>query len=454
MTESPLFSDLSVAQKPLVFAAEPEKSDSDLGCWKVMLVDDDQSIHQATKLALKFFSFEGKTLDFISAFSAQEAKELIHNHPDTALILLDVIMETSDAGLRVAQHVREVANNRMVRIILRTGQPGQVPEESVVVGYDINDYKTKLELTQQKLFTTLVSSLRSFRDLMALQQSQESLAALNHELQNFNQNLERLVQQRTLALEKNNQQLAHEVQERVRAEEALRVYIHALTHDLRNPVTGMAVVINSLLTRPMIGEDQAPEIPVPVSVLERMNAGCDRQLNMIGTLIEAHRIDVWGVSLQHQRFPLSQIIEALEIEWEPRFAKKRMRVQYHMPAPSPLVNGDREQLWRVFENIFANVLKYNPPGIEVTVAVTSLGDDPPLIRCQICDNGIGIPAEQIANLFKLYQGSKPRPSSGLGIGLYICRQIVEAHGGEIGMNSQVGEGTECWFTLPAAAVEI
>lgn len=444
---------LTPTDAPLVFANEQEPSSPSNDVWKIMLVDDDQSIHQATKVALKFFTFEGKPLCFVSAFSAQEAKTLIESHPDTALILLDVIMETPDAGLTVAQHIRKVIQNRLVRIILRTGQPGQVPEESVVVEYDINDYKTKLELTQQRLFTTLVSGLRSYRDLLALQQSEETLAQLNHELQDFNQNLEQLVHERTIALEQRNTQLAHEVGERQRAEEALLLYIHALTHDLRNPVTGMATVLQSLLSRPMTGDDTDPQIPIPLSILERMAAGCDRQLKMIGALIEAHEIDVWGVSLQRQPFSLVEMLNGLADEWKLSFAKKRMQIEYQFSPQLPRVNGDRDQIWRVFENVFANVCKYNPPGISVTVRASQEAD-PHFIRCTVTDTGIGIDSGQLPRLFELYQRRKNRPMSGLGIGLYICRRIIEAHGGSIGMTSQLGEGSECWFTLPTIISEM
>lgn len=136
--------------------------------WKVMLVDDEEEIHNVTKLSLADFSFENKDLTFISAYSGQEATRLIEEHPDTALILLDVVMETDDAGLKVAQHIRREIGNQMVRIVLRTGQPGQAPEGAVIIDYDINDYKAKTELTTQKLFTTVVTALRAYGHVTAI----------------------------------------------------------------------------------------------------------------------------------------------------------------------------------------------------------------------------------------------------------------------------------------------
>ncbi len=143
--------------------------------WKVMIVDDDLAIHDVTKLALSDFEFYGRGVEFISAMSGEEAKKLIVEHPDTAIMMLDVVMETDHAGLEVAKFVRDVACNSSVRIVLRTGQPGQAPERKVITEYDINDYKEKTELTASKLFTLMYSSLRSYRDIVALETNKEGL---------------------------------------------------------------------------------------------------------------------------------------------------------------------------------------------------------------------------------------------------------------------------------------
>ncbi|MBI4792167.1 MAG: DUF3369 domain-containing protein [Deltaproteobacteria bacterium] len=137
--------------------------------WKVLIVDDDLEVHSITTLVLKNFRYDGKKLHFLHAYSAGEARSLIMLHPDTAVILLDVVMESNDAGLAFVEFVRKVQRNSFVRIILRTGQPGQAPEEKIIVEYDINDYKEKTELSSQKLFTVMVSSLRTYRDTLIIE---------------------------------------------------------------------------------------------------------------------------------------------------------------------------------------------------------------------------------------------------------------------------------------------
>lgn len=143
--------------------------------WKVLIVDDEAEVHIVTKLVLDGFVFEGKKVEFISVYSAAEAKEKLREEKDIALIILDVVMERADAGLQLVKYIREEMNNKVVRIVLRTGQPGEAPESRVIVEYDINDYKEKTELTAQKLLTTLISSLRSYRDLVIIERNKTGL---------------------------------------------------------------------------------------------------------------------------------------------------------------------------------------------------------------------------------------------------------------------------------------
>ena len=169
------------SHEAVFFADEPEGPGSSgqqpgaNGTWKVLVVDDEEEVHAVTKLVLADFSYENKRLLFLHAYSGREARELIAEHPDTAIIFLDVVMEKNDAGLDVVRHIREELKNSFVRIILRTGQPGQAPAEKVIIEYDINDYKEKTELTAQKLFTTMVASLRSYRDILTIEANRKGL---------------------------------------------------------------------------------------------------------------------------------------------------------------------------------------------------------------------------------------------------------------------------------------
>lgn len=164
----------------LVFAPESDEAADDISLppahpWKILIVDDDEEIHNVSRLVLDSLVFEGRPLALFYARSGAEGKELAEAHADAALMLLDVVMETDNAGLDVVRHVRDTLDNRFLRIVLRTGQPGQAPEKSVVLDYDINDYKEKTELTAQRLITTVVSALRAYRDIMIIENSRTGL---------------------------------------------------------------------------------------------------------------------------------------------------------------------------------------------------------------------------------------------------------------------------------------
>lgn len=143
--------------------------------WKVLIVDDDDSIHQITTLVLNKFHFEQRPLLILHAKSAKEAEQLLSQHDDIAVAIVDVVMETQYAGLELVRHIRETLKNRRIRLVLRTGQPGEAPEEHVIRDYDINDYKNKTEVTAIKLKTLLYAGLRSYRDICIIEHHKAGL---------------------------------------------------------------------------------------------------------------------------------------------------------------------------------------------------------------------------------------------------------------------------------------
>lgn len=145
------------------------------GEWHLLIVDDDEEIHTVTRLALSDLLVQGRKLVFHHAYSGRAAIEFLKKNPHIAVILLDVVMESDDAGLLVVQQIREQLGMEEVRIVLRTGQPGYAPEESVIKEYDINDYKTKTELTRSKLVTSIISSIRSYQQIRTINQNRLGL---------------------------------------------------------------------------------------------------------------------------------------------------------------------------------------------------------------------------------------------------------------------------------------
>jgi len=143
--------------------------------WIVAIVDDDEQVHTITKMVLKSFEFDGRKIKFLSAYSAKEGLVLFEQYHNIAICLLDVVMESDNAGLELVKQIRSDMRNHFTRIVLRTGQPGQAPEEKVIANYDINDYKEKTELTSDKLRTVMYSCLRAYRDIISLDHTRKGL---------------------------------------------------------------------------------------------------------------------------------------------------------------------------------------------------------------------------------------------------------------------------------------
>lgn len=234
--------------------------------------------------------------------------------------------------------------------------------------------------------------------------------------------------------------LIEDITQRKQTEEELRVFFHAVSHDLRNPVLGTLMLLKNLLARP---EDN---ISISRSILERMIQSSDRQLNLINSLMEAHISDLQGIFLQPQAVQLLIVIEAAIADLEPLLEQNQAKLTNLVSADLPLVNADPTQLWRVFSNLIVNALKHNPPGLVLTINAIRKDDK---IYCTVSDNGVGISQQQSDRLFDLYfRGASIRNSVSLGLGLYLCKQIINAHGGEIGVNSALDAGATFWFTLP------
>jgi two-component system, cell cycle response regulator len=168
----------SSGKRRLNLRAPRKSEDGDaLPPWPVLVVDDDPQVHSMTEVLLRDFQFKDRGFRAVSAYSAAEARAILEGRDDIPVMLLDVVMETDHAGLSLAQIIRQDLGNQRLRIILRTGQPGEAPEREVMLAYDINDYRSKTELTAHKLFTALVGALRSWIDLDTIERLNATLEA-------------------------------------------------------------------------------------------------------------------------------------------------------------------------------------------------------------------------------------------------------------------------------------
>ena len=170
---------MSMSDDPLVFQDEEDEvagpSADFAPPWRILVVDDDADVHETSRFAMAGLRILGRPLALLHAMSGREALEILRSEGNIAVILLDVVMESEDAGLRLVDIIRSDLKLLNTRIILRTGQPGHAPECETIARYDINDYKTKSELTQEKLFASLTAAIRSYDQLLRLDANRRGL---------------------------------------------------------------------------------------------------------------------------------------------------------------------------------------------------------------------------------------------------------------------------------------
>ncbi|WP_228015929.1 ATP-binding protein [Leptolyngbya ectocarpi] len=253
------------------------------------------------------------------------------------------------------------------------------------------------------------------------------------------QDLQLAVQERTRSLEQ-------EMRDRKTAQDALQTYSHAMNHDLRNLVMGISNLVQGMLFRAKAVPARSSVVMEP-KALTMIQQSCDRQLKLMSSLMDVQSADIWRVSLQPSPVNLRQLTEDVRFFYETRQVITAGGIDNQISSDLPPIHGDFSQLRRVFENLIENALKYNPPGVSITL--TARLDTPAMVRCAVIDNGVGIEPAKSQNLFEIYaRGDTQCSVDGYGLGLYICRQIIEAHGGNIGVQTPAAGGAEFWFTLP------
>ncbi|NMP32569.1 DUF3369 domain-containing protein [Thalassotalea sp. M1531] len=157
--------------------------------WRILIIDDDEAVHQVTRLVLADTRIEGRKLDLVSVYSSEEARELLQKDATFAMAFVDVVMETDHAGLELVHWIRNELKNQAIRLVLRTGQAGTAPEATVIKEYDINDYKEKTDFTSGKMVTTVYAGIRAYRDIMTIQRSLDAFKKLitaTHDLLQIN----------------------------------------------------------------------------------------------------------------------------------------------------------------------------------------------------------------------------------------------------------------------------
>jgi two-component system, sensor histidine kinase and response regulator len=397
--------------------------------WGILVVDDEEDVHRITRLVLKGFVYQGKQLEILSAYSAEQAKEMLTEHPDVALIFLDVVMETHDAGLQLVRHIRETLRNRFVCIILRTGQAGFAPEEEVVVKYEINDYAEKTELSRQKLISLTATGLRGYADMIAIELCR--------------QYLEEKVTERTGDLLRHNEKLRHLNQELTRLNQERNEFLGIAAHDLKNPlqaIQGSAELIETAYDS--FSRDQI------IDFAKMIGESSQRMFELISNLLEVNRIELGDYKVVLTQVDVFPILNKLVKDYALRAQLKNIQIDFEIPITPCIAYTDSQMLYQILDNLLSNAVKYTFHGKNIVVRLLANSD---AIRCEIQDEGLGLNVEEQKKLFNKFTKLSTRPTGGehsTGLGLFIVKKLIDAVRGKVWCASEQGQGSTFCVEFP------
>lgn len=366
--------------------------------WRVLVVDDDPEMHSVTRLCYADFQHGGRGLEVVSAHSGAEARDKLSRHPDIALVLLDVVMESEHAGLELARYIREELRNRNVRIVLRTGQPGQAPPREVVRQYEIDDYRTKTELTFERLHVLTVTALRTYQLLREQDERERRLAQYSDELERFAYAASHDLQTPLRTIIRFAQRLQEKYESVLSGDgQEYLCYVVQGSRDLHR-------LIEDLLEYTRIGRSDAPKQPVPLA----------------DAVTEAVKLLRDEIDIRRAQVDCGEL---------------------------PTVQGHRGQLVELFHQLLDNAIKFQPGAApRVSIGASAAGE---AWEIRVSDRGIGIEPQHLSRIFEPYRRLHlPEQYSGSGIGLAICRKIAQLHGGGIRAQSVPGTGTTIIVSLP------
>ncbi len=382
----------------------------------LLVVDDDEAVLQVTRLVLSRFRYKSRSLEILEASSAAQAKAILALRPDIAVILLDVVMESDDAGLRLVEHIRHELNNHHVRILLRTGQAGYAPERQVVQDYDINDYLVKSDATQSRLFLSLTAAIRSFSDILRAEELARRIAEAEHQ-----------------------RQLAD------RASLAKTDFLAHMSHEIRTPLNGIAGIVE-LLDDTGLSSEQA-------ELLRDLRYVSSALLGIVNDVLDVAKIEAGKLELNVHDFHLPQLLEKVAAIFVVGMQQKDIRFQVEQGNDLPQwVRGDAQRIQQILINYLSNAYKFTPQGGRITLRVSCVvaADGYELIA-EVDDNGKGIRAERLADIFNAYEQESAQTAShygGTGLGLSLSRSLAMLMSGCVGADSEPGHGSRFWLRVP------
>ena len=335
-------------------------------------------------------------------------------------------METTDAGLQLVKYIRETLQNPFVRIVLRTGQPGHAPEKEVIIRYEINDYKNKTELTDQKLFTLVTASLRSYEHVMTIE--------------SYRQHLEEKVTERTQELREKNVELELLYEEK-------REFLRIAADNLRSPLKN----IQELATMILHSFDHYSKEKV-MKLMRIIDVSSQQMYKLIKNLLDANALESGTMDLSMGIYDVRPSLQFLADEYRQLAKTRSVKLHLSYPEENYKILINKNAFLQILDNLASNAIKSAGPGKNVYININRHDAN---IRCEIKDEGPGLREEEQQHLFEKYVRIKPYEAkeSGLGLGLFIVKRLAESMNGTVWCHSVLGEGTTFFVEFPLANEE-
>jgi len=361
------------------FSNETTTKRKTTGFWKILIIDDEEEVHTMTQKVLKKFVFQNKSLEILNAYNGTEALEILKKHDDIAMVLLDVVMKSDDAGLIVAKKIREELKNKAIRIILRTGQSGLNPDKEVILNYDINDYKEKTELTSNKLYITVLTAIRSYNDIQTIKQNEQQLL--------------------------NQSKFA-----------AMGEMMDAIAHQWKQPLGAIKININSLALKSEMGILEENDI-------KNMNTKTNAQISHLVNTIDEFR-DMLNNNPEKKLIALTKIIKETLLLLKDSMMK--FNINFKVVGDDNLkVNIFPIEFKHILINIINNAKdEFVKKDIKNKSILFKYSKKEDFVQLDIIDNAGGIPKKCLNKLFDFNFTTK-KSSGGSGMGLYMSKLFAD-----------------------------